>query len=146
MKKDNCFTNYFMILVVILFMMLVYIYIGSVYTAKSLPPKESFNNTNENTLLNKDKLLVIQGNTIPDRGGKQINFDQNDPSFQSVDGTDKTPKSMFMFAFNKCSPECCGSSPYNCQGGCVCLTNSQTKFLSTRGNNNKHNKCSSNEY
>ena len=83
MKTEDCFTNYFMILVVILFMMLLYIYIGTLYTAKrETPANENFNNVNDNNLLNKDKLLVIQGNTIPDRGGKKIDFDQNDPSFQ----------------------------------------------------------------
>ena len=144
--KEDCFTNYFMILVVVLFFMLVYIYIGSIYVAPAKPAKNELFNNSDKELLDRNKLLVIQGNTIPDRGGKKINFDQNDPSFQSVDGTNKTPKSMFMFAFNKCSPECCGSSPYNCQGGCVCLTNNQANFISARGYNNRRNKCIANEY
>ena len=42
---------------------------------------------------------------------------------------------MFMFANNKCKPECCPST-YSCSGGCICTTENQNKLLTSRGNNN----------
>ena len=50
-----------------------------------------------------------------------VNCNSNDPR-----------KSMFMFSYNKCHPNCC-PSPYSCSGGCVCLSNEQKKCLSNRG-------------
>jgi len=37
---------------------------------------------------------------------------------------DDSRKSLFPFAYNKCSPSCC-PSPYSCSGGCVCLSSKQ---------------------
>ena len=57
------------------------------------------------------------------------------PSFSSgpsVDGSDKTPPAMFMFANNQCKPECCPST-YSCSGGCVCTTGNQRNFINRRG-------------
>ena len=42
---------------------------------------------------------------------------------------------MFMFANNQCKPECCPST-YSCSGGCICATEKQNNFLTSRGNNN----------
>lgn len=53
----------------------------------------------------------------------------------SVDGTDKAPKSLFMFANNQCRPDCCPSA-YSCSGGCVCVTSEQMNYIANRGNNN----------
>ena len=50
----------------------------------------------------------------------------------SVDGTDKTPNSMFMFSHNKCSPGCCPST-YSCDHGCVCTTTNQRNFIRNSG-------------
>jgi len=55
----------------------------------------------------------------------------------NVDGTKNTPKDMFMFAYNKCSPECCPST-YSCDKGCVCTTKQQREFINTRGNNRNY--------
>jgi len=52
----------------------------------------------------------------------------NYPSFKL--GSDN----LFMFRDNQCKPECCGAS-YACDGGCVCTTPDQRKFLNTRGGN-----------
>jgi len=41
---------------------------------------------------------------------------------------------LFMFKDNQCKPECCGAS-YACDGGCVCTTPDQRKFINTRGGN-----------
>jgi len=55
----------------------------------------------------------------------------------TVDGTENTPKDMFIFAHNQCKPECCPST-YSCDKGCICTTEQQRKFIGeTRGNNKK---------
>ena len=41
---------------------------------------------------------------------------------------------LFMFKNNQCKPECCGAS-YSCNGGCVCTTPDQRKYLNERGGN-----------
>lgn len=150
MKGGDCFSNYFLILVLIVFFMLLYVYAGSLRMNDVYPffstSKEMFGGGKDNELLSVDKIRVIQGNAIPNKETGKIEFDQNDPSTQSVDGSDKTPKSMFMFAYNKCDIKCCGDSPYSCNGGCVCLTNEQKRYLSNRGYNNRQNKCSVEEY
>jgi len=45
---------------------------------------------------------------------------------------DDGQQQMFMFAKNKCSPDCCPST-YSCAGGCVCTTNDQRKLINKRG-------------
>jgi hypothetical protein len=145
--KGDCFGSYFIILVLIVFFMLLYVYVGGGPIAGNLQAsnKERFVQKG-NELLSPDKITIIQGNAVPEKNPGQIIFDQNDPSAQSVDGTNKTPKSMFVFAYNKCDVKCCGDSPYSCNGGCVCLTDEQKHFLSNRGTNNRYNKCSFEEY
>jgi hypothetical protein len=44
------------------------------------------------------------------------------------------PDSLFMFKNNQCKPECCGAS-FSCDGGCVCTTPKQRKFINERGGN-----------
>jgi hypothetical protein len=133
--------NYLLIAILIVFFMILYVYLGawtSFITVQAAP--EKFANVVDNSLLNPDKIAFIQGNGIPQETFAEIQYDQSDPSMQSVDGTmsGKTPKSMFMFAYNKCDVKCCGESGgYGCNGGCVCLTNEQKKFMSNRGYNNK---------
>lgn len=147
--KGDCFGSYFLILVLIVFFMLLYVYVGGTTVHANMVPAS--NNRERfvekyNELLPVDKIAIIQGNAVPDKNPGKITFDQNDPSTQSVDGTKNTPKSMFVFAYNKCDVKCCGDSPYSCSGGCVCLTDDQKKFLSNRGFNNRQNKCVSEEY
>jgi len=146
-KDSKCFGNFFLVLVLIVFFMLVYVYVGDVQKNKLVAAKEFFSPFDKNTLLPMDKVVYIQGNGVPDKppSGK-IEFDLEDPSTTSVDGTEKTPKSMFMFAYNKCDPKCCGQSSYSCNGGCVCPTKEQMRFVSNRGYNNKFDKCSYDEY
>tara|TARA_B100000795_G_scaffold99085_1_gene72839 strand:+ start:185 stop:646 length:462 start_codon:yes stop_codon:yes gene_type:complete len=52
----------------------------------------------------------------------------------SVDGTKDGPKSMFMFAYNQCHPDCCPST-YTCDRGCVCTNKQQRDLLNKRGKN-----------
>jgi hypothetical protein len=99
---------------------------------ESAAGKEKFNNTE---LLSPNKLVVYQGNTLPDGPLTAVEFD-NHESLPTVDGTGTTPRSMFALAFNKCDPSCCPST-YSCSGGCVCMTDKQQNFIGSRGNNNK---------
>ena len=50
----------------------------------------------------------------------------------SLDGTNDTPNSMFMFGHNIASPACCPSS-YTTSGGCICTTSNQRKFIKSGG-------------
>jgi hypothetical protein len=149
MKVNDCFGSYFLITMLIVFFMLLYVFfapIQPIIIDQRVYPFEMFDNK-EITLLPKDKILVIQGNGIPDQNFTPTENDKNDPAYLSVDGTDKSPSSLFAFAYNKCSPECCGDSGgYSCNGGCVCITNEQKKFFGSRANNNIYNKCSNDEY
>lgn len=82
-------------------------------------------------LIHPSKLVVIQGSSS-NFSLKPSVFDE-DPSKPSVDGTLNGPKSMFAFAFNKVSPECCGtdnSIGYSTSGGCVCISPEQKKYFS----------------
>ena len=58
----------------------------------------------------------------------------------TVDGVPNSQKSLFMFAYNKCKPECCVDSAYSCSGGCVCLTEDQKKHMGSRGGNSHYSR------
>lgn len=51
-----------------------------------------------------------------------------------VDGQLTSPRSMAMFKYNFCKPDCCPST-YSCSNGCVCLTKEQKKYINKRGYN-----------
>lgn len=57
------------------------------------------------------------------------------PVSNDIQTTVSDNASIFMFANNKCSPECCNQSNFSCSGGCVCLSENQKYALRTRGNN-----------
>ena len=50
----------------------------------------------------------------------------------SVDGIKDGPKSMFMFTYNQCHPDCCPST-YSCSN--VCTNEQQRDLLNKRGKN-----------
>jgi hypothetical protein len=136
--------NYFLIATLIVFFMLLYVYASRSPALQSeLPKLERFNAQSSGTLLGSpDKIVVLQGSQAPDSFPASINWD-NHQSMPTVDGTDGTPRSMFMFAYNQCSPSCCNKgSPYTCSGGCVCMTDQQKNFVGTRGANSKSSTCS----
>jgi hypothetical protein len=59
-------------------------------------------------------------------------------TYPSIDGTDKGEKSMFMLKYNQFSPDCCGSSPYSSDMGCLCLSEEQVNMFKTRGSNSNN--------
>jgi hypothetical protein len=84
---------------------------------------------------------VNDKNKIKDpRGDKTGSGYVHDESLPSVDGTKDAPRSLSMFSFNECSPDCCPNQ-YTCGGGgggCVCETEDQRKMRSSRGFNRTH--------
>jgi hypothetical protein len=54
--------------------------------------------------------------------------------YPSVDGSEEGAKHMFMFAYNKSSPECCPST-FSSSRGCVCMSEAQRAFINKRGSN-----------
>lgn len=83
---------------------------------------------------------IYQGLSVPLKY-KPSKIDMTDKTLPSVDGKENSPNSMFMFAYNRCSPECCKDSPYSCSGGCVCMSNDQLNYIDSRGKNREVNKC-----
>ena len=97
---------------------------------------EGFISTNDplNELIDPNKLAVFQGVTANNVPFKSINFEDSETK-PSVDGSPNGPRSLFMFAFNKVSPECClgsKSSGYSTSGGCVCITDKQHQYFSEK--------------
>ena len=85
-----------------------------------------------NQLIPKEKLAVYQGVTANNIQLKSLEF-EDDEMKPSVDGSLNGPRSMFMFAYNKVSPECClgeRSGGYSTNGGCVCITDKQKQYFS----------------
>lgn len=80
-------------------------------------------NKKKSHYLLENNLMVPQGSTIPLKLKKQYQLS----SGPNVDGTNKSPKNMFMFAYNQCRPNCCPGT-YSCSGGCICTTNNQNNF------------------
>lgn len=93
---------------------------------------EKTNKENLNQLIPKEKLAVYQGVTANNIQLKSLEF-EDDEMKPSVDGSPNGPRSMFMFAYNKVSPECClgeRSGGYSTNGGCVCITDKQKQYFS----------------
>lgn len=135
----NNYANYFLILTLLVFFMLLYVYVSNTQLYKR--KVESFYVDDKHTLLSPDKVVYIQSNGIPDVNLKPSLIDDGNESALSVDGTPNGPKSMFTFAYNKVSPECCEDSAYSTNGGCACITKEQKNMFSRRASNNNPNKC-----
>ena len=111
----------------------------SVYAIKSrhLITKESFDNdqVKRNVLLSPNDTVYVQGVlTLPSQSLLPMASDPDEDNDKpTVDGSKTAPKSLFMFAYNKCDMNCCDDSPYNCQNGCVCMSRAQKKYLSRGG-------------
>lgn len=59
-------------------------------------------------------------------------------TYPSIDGKDKSAKHMFMFAYNRSSPECCPST-FSSSRGCVCMSEAQRDYINKRGSNKSIN-------
>lgn len=91
-----------------------------------------FDKNNQYDLIDPSKLYVIQGlSSNHDIPNKPLQFEE-DPSKPSVDGSPNGPKSLFVFSYNKASPECCNtdySAGYSTSKGCVCLSPQQKAYF-----------------
>ena len=136
--------NYFLIVLIFVFVMLIYFYIVGFPTF--FIKQERFAVHDESRLLPADKIVVMQGLGNPDLPVQATEYDAHDTSSPSVNGKEDGPKSKLVFAYNECKPECCASSGgYSCNGGCPCITKDQMNFIGTRGYNHKADKCSFDE-
>jgi len=135
--------NYLYALIIIAFLFVALYVMGGLKSEKFAQERPVIPSYESNKLLNTDNVYVFQGSQMPDKEPTEaIKFDQGDPSINPVDGKKGSPKSMFMFSYNECKPECCDYSPYSCSGGCVCMTKDQINFVGSRGTNNTPHACS----
>ena len=125
------YADYFLLILILVFAILLFVYIYN-HPTNCSSPRESFSDLNKNVLLPADKVINIQGLGIPDTSIDPPEMDTTDDSAQSVDGTPNGPKSLFMFAYNKCDVGCCDTSSYSCDGGCVCITPEQYDMVKKR--------------
>jgi hypothetical protein len=58
--------------------------------------------------------------------------------YPTIDGTPNSPHHMFMFAYNRSSPDCCPST-FSSDRGCVCMSEAQRNFINRRGNQKSYN-------
>jgi len=75
-----------------------------------------------------DGIKLQTGNTLSDWRYTAPNEPLNGPEVEMG------PDNLFMFKNNQCKPECCGAS-YSCNGGCVCTSPQQRKYINERGGN-----------
>ena len=73
-------------------------------------------------------VCVYQGHENPLKCKKTTGLDIG----PNVNGVEDSPKSMFMFKYNKSSPSCCPST-FSTSSGCVCTTENQRQFVNRRG-------------
>ncbi len=93
--------------------------------------KEYFTDAISPELIDPKKLVVLQGYTPIGGEIQPANWDAKRDGV-SVDGTNKYPPSMFVFAYNKSDPSCCMgkyASGYSTRRGCVCLSEQQKQYL-----------------
>ena len=83
---------------------------------------------NDVSLTSKNDLCVYQGVESPLECKKTI-YSGMGPSITGVDGDDQN---MFMLYRNKSSPDCCPST-FSTSTGCVCTTQQQRDYISSRG-------------
>lgn len=86
-------------------------------------------------LLPSDKSLFFS----PVGDAYSLNPDKKETKYYpSIDGLDDSAKHMFMFAYNRSSPDCCPST-FSTSTGCVCMSNAQRDFINRRGKNKNTN-------
>ena len=91
-------------------------------------PNSKYLKLNDVSLTSKNDLCVYQGVESPLECKKTL-YSGMDPSITGVDGDDQN---MFMLYRNKSSPDCCPST-FSTSTGCVCTTQQQRDYISSRG-------------
>ena len=90
-----------------------------------------------NKKLNDTMGFTPQGSTVPPRG-TDSELSNEHSTYPTVDGKSTDKKSMFLFAYNQASPDCCPST-YSTSRGCVCTNLEQRNYVNSRGGNNSTN-------
>ena len=146
-KSSGSFDSIFIIMIFFFVFLILYLYGSHLFNGPQNLIKEIIPGIYKNemfsdkySLIPGDKLVVYQGNTLPDIQTTNVELD-NHSSYPSVNGMKESDRSLFTFTNNKCDPSCCPST-YSCSGGCVCMTKEQHNFIGTRGYNNQSEKCS----
>jgi hypothetical protein len=132
MKSNNWMLIYVSVFTLVVFC--IYFYLG-------YKKPEYFACGDASDLIDADHLSLFQGDQLPEEQpevGYHPIYNEFSPN---VDGDINSDRSMYIFAYNKCRPECCNHSPYSCDRGCICLTQKQKGFLSSRGYNNRPRNC-----
>jgi len=78
-------------------------------------------------------LYIPQGTPLP-LSTKLSTVLPNEIDTPPVSNEKNANRSMFVWAYNRSSPECCPST-YSTSTGCVCSTKSQRDYINSRGNN-----------
>jgi len=91
-------------------------------------PNSKYLKLNDVSLTSKNDLCVYQGVESPLECKKTL-YSGMGPSITGVDGDDQN---MFMLYRNKSSPDCCPST-FSTSTGCVCTTQQQRDYISSRG-------------
>lgn len=89
------------------------------------------------TMLQPGQVIHFQGHQLPTEMPMSPPMYDHKPGEKPPVKCDKNdnniPEALNMFEFNTCNPECCLESAYSCNGGCVCVENSQYELISKRG-------------
>jgi hypothetical protein len=127
-----------MLIYVIVFTILIV----AIYFYSKSKTREYFGCGTRADLIDRESLSLFQGHTLPLDSDTRVGYQPMYPNMlPSVDNDEKSARSMYMFAYNKCKPECCDHSPYSCDRGCICLSDKQRGLLSSRGYNNNPQSC-----
>ena len=91
-------------------------------------PQSEYLRLNDVPLATKEDVCVYQGHENPLKCKKTTGLNIG----PTVNGVEDSPRSMFMFKYNKSSPSCCPST-FSTSTGCVCTTENQRQFVNRRG-------------
>ena len=79
----------------------------------------------------KGNIFTPFGTQVPLKNNYTKSINDGPP----IDGnSEDNRKDLFMFAYNKSSPDCCPST-YSTSTGCICTTKNQRDYINQRGNN-----------
>lgn len=94
----------------------------------------------EHFLIDPENVSLYQGQSFPLDSNDVQGYAPKGSELPAVTEDPDAPKSMFVFSYNDCKPECCKTSPYGCNGtGCVCIDDKkQLEFLASRGGNSHY--------
>jgi hypothetical protein len=97
------------------------------------------NNYNSNNYkLIDGNIYTPQGTPLPLKPSKMLL--ENTYDIPTVEGGNRGPRSLAVFAYNRAKPECCamGNGGYSTSGGCICVTPKQEKWFGNVAGNRRN--------